>query len=463
MANTGYMTLFGVDCVFFEDAKGLLVMPKDEDQIRMLTKHITDTDVFVRYAYGADKYCTALIEQIRFEQSYTIRLVPKYTIKAMTDKPFSYFEIKGDAIDDFFRPSRYFYTKAKSGDREPIDLVYGNIVADCWNITFEQKPVTVTLSYGDILRHGIASDLMLHPQLKVEFPKSDDPEWLYRLYLVIIRFLQFVRYDINCGTMDIRLHGGNGKSWFNSGRIIDRHAVSPKHHSFIDKADYCAFKPFIQRILQFAADNPNLYMHHYPENGNRFFAQDYTLLAFSSLFGAFESECHASKDIYECADDTKITSIRTQILELIDEISIDKKNTDEKQFKENARNRISQLGTQFGQKKKIAHAYEVLSHALNSSIEYIFFRPEMCLQGALTSGQINKIAGEIAALRGTVVHGDFTGEFSDVQGQMLRFFEVLIYAQMLKRAQIEDDGIELIIGAIFHCNYVLVNKLYHSK
>lgn len=87
----------------------------------------------------------------------------------------------------------------------------------------------------------------------------------------------------------------------------------------------------------------------------------------------------------------------------------------------------------------------------------------MCLQGALTSGQINKIAGEIAALRGTVVHGDFTGEFSDVQGQMLRFFEVLIYAQMLKRAQIEDDGIELIIGAIFHCNYVLVNKLYHSK
>ncbi len=46
----------------------------------------------------------------------------------------------------------------------------------------------------------------------------------------------------------------------------------------------------------------------------------------------------------------------------------------------------------------------------------------------------------------------------DEQTEYIHFLEVLIYVQMLKRAKIDDDGIELLIGLVFGCNSTY---LYH--
>lgn len=43
--------------------------------------------------------------------------------------------------------------------------------------------------------------------------------------------------------------------------------------------------------------------------------------------------------------------------------------------------------------------------------------------------------------------------YNDKQAQMIRFLEVLSYAQMLKRATLCDKDIEIIIGLVFQCNF----------
>lgn len=63
----------------------------------------------------------------------------------------------------FFSPPRYFYDRSKEGEITSVDLIYHSEVADKWTIIFENKPITTTLSYGDILNNGIRSDLKLQP------------------------------------------------------------------------------------------------------------------------------------------------------------------------------------------------------------------------------------------------------------------------------------------------------------
>ena len=75
--------------------------------------------------------------------------------------------------------------------------------------------------------------------------------------------------------------------------------------------------------------------------------------------------------------------------------------------------------------------------------------------GILSLGIGNEIAGKLSGLRGKIAHGNFCGAFSDVDAQKIHFLEILVYAQTLKRAKIEDEHIERILGAVFGCNYIL--------
>ena len=457
--NTGYLELFGIPCVYMEDDNGLLVVPKDKHDMPKLSHYALKTDYTVQFESLSDKNCTALIERMEFEGENSYRLIPRYIIKAINENPFCSFEMQGDAIDDFFSPSRYFYNKARAGEKKFENLVYGSEVADKWDVIFEEKLVSITLSYGDILRHGVASDLMLHPQLNVDFPETTDLTFIYRLYMAIIRFLQFTRYVTNCGRIKIKLYGATIGDKFNAGRIVDCYTKQSVHHVYLGVIDYSAYKPYVQKILQFVLNNPKLYMHHLPEKESRFFSWNYSPTLFASLFSAFESECRSASEVYEKVDDTGVSNLRAQIVAKIKQIQIDPENKEQQQFVENACSRISQLGTQLGQKKKITQAITILMPSLNSSIENIFICPEMRLKAPLSNTQIDLISGKLTSLRGTVVHGDFSGEFSDVQGRLLKFFEILIYAQMLKRAGLDDSGIEHIVGGVFHCNYVLFEKM----
>ncbi|MGN0561696.1 MAG: hypothetical protein ACI4K6_02730 [Candidatus Fimenecus sp.] len=461
MKDNGYITLWDTECIFVEESDGIIIIPKDKDNFKNFRPHFRDENFILKYCGLAGNNSIAFIEQVRSEPDYAIKLIPKYIVKDSYDNSFTGFEMIGEVIDDFFSPSRYFYDRSKSGVDMNEDFIYHDEVAEEWTIVFEGKSIIIALSYGGILYEGIASDLMLHPKLRISFEKTTDVQYVYRIYLFVERFLQIVRYDTNCGTFRIDLYSErNGKPSYN-GYLNDIGSVQNHHLKRYNDVEYGCYKPYIQRFLQFAADNPKYTANHYPTEGIRFRGRQYSAVDYMNIFTAFESECHAKEDVYENADAEKVQIIKDSLVARLDEYSKENLQQEEKEFLENAKKRILQLGTQLGQTRKIINAYHILHNALDSSIENIFNSPGFKLKGPLQDKDLKKIAKVLVRQRGSIVHGGFSGPFSDMDAQRIRFLEILTYAQLLRRIGLEDADIERVIGALFRSNYVLFHENYH--
>ena len=461
MKDTGYIRIFDTDCILVEEENCISIIPKEKDNLKKIRPHFDDQDFILNYTGTIGHDSIAFIKRLQFAIDYTIKLYPYYIINCCHVDSFVGFELTGEVIDEFFSPSRYFYDRSKSGDKDSVDFNYHREVADEWSIIFEGNPISVTLSFGDILRRGIASDLKLHSKLTVKFGQTGDIQYLYRIYALIVRFLQIVRYDTKCGHLQIDLLSEEQEKMFYNGYLRDFSLEKTAIYKGNHEVEYGCYKPYIQRFLQFAADNPEYTFYHYPTDGIRFRGSHYSAVDYMNIFSAFESECHAKEDLYESVDANKVQTIKDTLVARLDEYPKNGLTQDELDFLENARNRILQLGTQFGQTMKIVNAYQVLHEALDKSIENIFYLPAFRLKGPLQMKEIKKIAGFLAGQRGKVAHGGFSGAFSDVDAQKIHFLEIITYAQLLKRVGLEDADIERIVGAVFGCNYVLFQERYH--
>lgn len=192
----------------------------------------------------------------------------------------------------------------------------------------------------------------------------------------------------------------------------------------------------------------------------RYRGRHYSAVDFLNIFSAFESECHANQELYENADTTRIQAIKNALVTSMDEYSGIDLSTEELDFLKNAKDNILKQGTEFGQRKKIKNAYEVLKMALESSIENIFFLPEFRCKGSLTSKRLNEVVEFLVGQRGAIAHGRFSGAFSDIDAQKIHFLEIITYAQLLKRIGLSDEDIERVIGVVFSCNYVVFREKY---
>lgn len=67
---------------------------------------------------------------------------------------------------------------------------------------------------------------------------------------------------------------------------------------------------------------------------------------------------------------------------------------------------------------------------------------------------VKTIAKELTALRAKIAHDNYCEELNNNEIENIRFLEILAYSMFLKRAEIDDNGIELIIGCVFKCNYL---------
>lgn len=460
MVDTSYVTVWNTDCILLEENDGLYLIPKEKDDIQEIRPHFDDQDFLLRYSGGIGFDSVAFIDRIQHQMNHTIRIFPKYIINRCHVESFSGFEMTGDAIDDFFSPVRYFYDRPKEDKKIKADFFYNHEVADKWLVSFEGKAITITLSYGDILSHGTASDLKLHPKLTVEFEQTKDTQFVYRVYSCIVRFLQVIRYDTKCGQLCTKLFDRiNGRLSYN-GDLRDFSMNQELFYKGVHEVEYSCYKPYIQRFLQFAADNAQYTFYHYPTEGLRFRGIHYSAVDYMNIFAAFEAECRADSDLYENADTTKVQAIKDALTEQIEKYPKKGLKKAETDFIKNARDRVMQLGTQYGQQRKITNAYAVLHKALDGSIENIFYLPEFRLKGPLKAKELRKIADFLAGQRGAVAHGGFSGAFSDVDAQKIHFLEILTYAQLLKRAGLDDCEIERVVGAIFGCNYVLFQERY---
>lgn len=460
MKETGHITLWGVECVFIVENKEIVIIPKNKDDIQKINSHFDDRNFIIKY-HPTVGCSTAFINHVEFSVNSTIKLFPKYTINRCHNDLFSGFEITGEAINDFFSPPRYFYDRSKEGDKTCVDLIYHSEVADEWSISFENEPITITLSYGDILSKGIGSDLKLHPKLTVTFKQTTDVQYVYRVYSIIVRFLQIVRYETKCGKLQIDLFCEDQGNLSYNGHLYDYCIDQTQFGITAHEAEYGGYKTYIQSFLQFAADNPQYVFHHYPMNGTRYRGRHYSAVDFLNIFSAFESECHAKPELYENADTSRIQKVKDSLVALVDEYPSSGLTQDETEFLNNARDNILKQGTEFGQRKKIKIAYSILENALESSIENIFFLPGFKCKGKLNSKNLNEVVEFLVGQRGSIAHGRFFGIFSDEDAQKIHFLEILTYAQLLKRVGLSDRDIERIIGAVFACNFVLFQEKYH--
>lgn len=458
MKETGYITLWNVDCVFVVENNHIVIIPKEQGDIKKINSHFNDSNFAIQYnpTVGSS---TAFIERVEFGINHAIKLFPKYIFNRYHNNLFSGFDIMGEAIDDFFSPSRYFYDRLKEGAKMNVDFIYHSEVADEWIILFENKPITITLSYGDILRKGTGSDLMLHPRLTVTFEQTTDTQYVYRVYSFIVRFLKMVRYDTKCGKLQIDLFYKDREKMSYNGYLHD-FCTDDGFCIAAHDVEYGCYKPYVQRFLQFAADNPEYTFFHYPKDGIRYRGRHYSAVDFLNIFSVFESECHASPEIYENVDTTKIQSIKDCLVSIIDEYPNTGLSNDETAFISNARANLLKQGTEFGQRKKIKNAYSVLKKALESSIENIFCLPAFRCKGDLTSKNLNEVVEFLTGQRGAIAHGRFSGVFSDADAQKIHFLEILTYAQMLKRVGLDDKDIERVVGVLFGCNYVVFKEKY---
>lgn len=459
MNETGHITLWDIECVFIANDNDIFIIPKNKDDIQKINSHFDDTNFLIKY-HSTFGCFAAFIERVELGFNHTIRLFPKYIVNRYYTDVFCGFEIIGQAIDDFFSPSRYFFVRSKEGKKTDVDFIYHNEVADKWIVNFEGKSITITLSYGDILQWGTGSDLMLHPKLTVCFEQTADIQYVYRVYSLITRFLKIIRYETKCGKLKVNLFcEKEGKKSCN-GCLHDSYIDSEQFARATPETEYGCYKPYIQHFLQFAADNPAYTFHHYPTDGIRYRGRHYSAVDFLNIFAAFEAECHANAELYENADITKIQAVKNSIISLVDAYPNENLTKEEHEFIKNAKDNLSKQGTEFGQRKKIKNAYKVLKKALESSIENIFYLPTFKCKGNLKSKNLNDIAEFLVGQRGAIAHGRYSSVFSDIDAQKIHFLEVLTYAQMLKRVGLNDKEIERVIGAIFGCNYVIFQEKY---
>lgn len=263
--------------------------------------------------------------------------------------------------------------------------------------------------------------------------------------------MQTSRYGFSIGRTSVELFSTDGTAKTSRGLLLD-YSTQDSECTY-SEIKYCQIKEYTGSLLQFAADHHTMQIDFFPKGSHGLLNDSYNGLLFASLFAGFERECHSNHDLYEKADDSSIREKKDEIIKFIQEMKAEDTGNN-KEFYNGIEERVKQYGTQVGQMRKILTAYDSLAKALQSSMQYIFFLPSLCISGTPTQDDIKKIANNIMAFRGKVIHEGEKSTFSNDETPYVRFLEILVYSMILKRVGIPDNGIELIIGVIFHCNYV---------
>lgn len=446
----GYTKFKNIECVFYEENDAIRLIPVHQNE--KIVKYINERDLVLTYNRNIHK-CTASIKRVDMCCDDSIRLMPKYIFETIGEfESIHGFSIVGDAIDDFFNPANYFSMKKFSGEAIG-NVVYGRETVDCWKIQFEDNYLTISLSYGDILNSGRRSDLMLHPKLNVNFRNNtSDLEFIYRTYQVVVKFIQLVRYDLDIGWYSMTLVDERGFECGKFYELDNPHTQRCAGHQM--ELNYITYKPFIERLFQFIANNQTLSLSHLPQATIRVNLDDYEPMTYVSIFGAFEDECRENKELYIKSDIADVKNIRMRLLTEVNKLFKSAQTKDEKNYIEKVISRIGTTDTSVGLKRKIVNAYNALLPAIQSSMPNIFY---LYSDEKKNSFSIEKIADSLSELRGAVAHGEFNRKFTDEETHMIYFLEILAYSQLLKRAKLQDAEIELILGIVFNCNEKYLN------
>ncbi len=219
------------------------------------------------------------------------------------------------------------------------------------------------------------------------------------------------------------------------------------------------YSEYLERLWQLAANNYTYDIKHFPDMNIRFSGKDYTPLDLFYIFTAFEYECETKKEIYNSPDESLVSGVKESVSEILNELlECQCATKEEKDFLKNIKDSIRKQGTEYGQRRKFTNAYDTLSNVFTDSIENILSLHHFEIPKLLSKKKIKDIADFLTTTRGKVAHGSAANNFSDEEAQYIQFFEILTYSMLLKRAELTESEIEMIIGAVFYCNHKIICK-----
>lgn len=434
-----YIKFQDIDCVYYRKDNSMVLIPKEEkesfnffDIIKMKNFKIEFTSTIYRSSY-------AFVKDVSFIGDRAILFNILYYALLIQNEAMNEIQLTGDEIDMIFNPASYFFQEADNFKRNPVDLIYGKHIGEEYNIKYKGERISIVLSYGDIFERGIASELKLHAKLSVLFEESNNIEKVHDLVTIVMKFIQLVGHQLKINFKPITIFGKIDGRRQRLGTYHNQPYQLEKINAFpVIQYDY--FKPYIKQLFQFIADN-NINLNFYPKDINESFSYD--IERFLAIFASFENECKKNSDLYEKTVDNSSMLIKKDLLDVINKLGDnDQICDDDRKFLELATSRIAQLGTQFGQRKKIVNAYEQNINILEDSIEFIF----------PTGFKVEKVASSLAELRNKIVHSNFHTIFDREEINIIRFLEILTYVMLFKRIGIEDRGIDILIGVVFGCN-----------
>lgn len=418
---------------------------------------MSDTDFFIEFSRGHKGRVYAHIDYMTSGPSTSMELVPSFLIEYLDGDVITEINITGEAIDYFFNPAIAFYSERKSSGAE-VNLLYDKKIVSSWDASFEDKQISMNLSYGNILQRGVLSDLKLHPCLTVKFDGTTDFEYINRLYSLVRNFLKVIHYSSRIGKLRVELYTTKDSHLSYSGRLHDYKTLDEEYYPTNVNADYRYLEKYIGRIFKLMAADKEYTFFHYPKKGVRYRGHHYSLDDFKNIYGAFESECQKSPEEYEEVDSAIYVNIREKMCECLSVINVKELSADEKWFLGEGLSKIKGIGKRRGQEAKIKNAYNVLYKALDGSLEYIIHLPKNKIISHLGKKEIKELAADLTSLRSKITHGNQNYFFTDEDVTKIKFLEILTYCQFLKRAELSDREIEEVIGVIFGCNYILLSQ-----
>jgi len=435
-----YIKFQDIDCVYYRKDNSMILVPKDEKESFNFSDVINKKNFIIEFATTIYKKSYAFVKNVSFTGNRAIRFNILYYALLISNETINEIQLTGDEIDMIFNPASYFFPEEKKFKKNPVDLIYGKHIGEEYNIEYKGENISIVLSYGDIFERGIASDLKLHAKLSVLFEETNNIEKVHELVTIVMKFIQLVSHQLKINFKPIQIFGEiNGRRQ----KVGTYHNVPYQLKSInaFPVIPYDYFKPYIGELLQFAADNKNINLNFYPKDLSESYSYD--IERFLAVFSAFENECKENAELYERKVDNSPMLIKEDLLEVINNLGDNNHICDDdRNFLRLAKSRIAQLGTQFGQRKKIVNAYKQNINILEESMNFIFPR----------GFKIEKVASILAELRNKIVHSNFHTIFDREEINIIRFLEILTYVMLFKRIGVEDKGIDILIGVVFGCN-----------
>ena len=400
----GLLDFFGLKCVFTQLDDEVLLFLIDKSQRHEFYQYSQKKDYLLNFSSSIYKDSYIHVKETYERLDHSISIEPTFIAKMIENNGISKLRIQGDELDVFYSPSRYFFIQKETNKLEHFDLRYEKTVAFTYCFECLGKKILAEISFGKILSAGIRSDLVLHPTLELTFDITTDINFIFRLYKVVLQFLQFVNHKQGYNMHRAEIIGEIDNKPSSLGYLYNHKHVAT-HLYETSEAQYLFFEPYIECILNLFANDLTIPIKHFPNGSSTW---DYDAFRFAGVFAAFEYECEKLPKIYKNASDNNVKPLKQRILDDLHEMSKHTQNAEEISFIENANARIAQLWTELGQARKIEKAYTILNGALLSSMSNFFLDKEKSVED-----QIKAIAVSLSRLRGKVLHGELNHSFTD--------------------------------------------------